>query len=101
FEAVFDAGGCKFPLLVRSVAKGDRVECWGGGTKRVSRIMIDAKIPGMDRWRIPLLFSGDRLLWIAGLRRSRHLPVGDSTSKVLLVRFIPGRTLMNLLKGTQ
>lgn len=60
-----------FPLNVRYLKPGDRMT-WSGlqGTKKVSRILIDAKTPLALRQEIPLVVSarGD-ILWIIGYRK--------------------------------
>lgn len=57
-----------FPWLVRTFRTGDRMTPFGmSGRKKVKDIFIDRKIPLSGRKRIPLLFCGDDLIWIAGI----------------------------------
>ena len=65
--AFFDLCKTPFPWLVRTFRPGDRIMPFGmTGRKKVKDIFIDRKIPLSERARIPLLFSGDELIWIAG-----------------------------------
>jgi tRNA(Ile)-lysidine synthase len=67
-SACFDSGRIPFPWLVRTFRPGDRMTPFGmAGRKKVKDIFIDRKIPLSERRRIPLLFCGDDLIWIAGV----------------------------------
>ncbi|MDG0795323.1 tRNA lysidine(34) synthetase TilS [Cohnella ginsengisoli] len=74
WEAFFDEAELALPLAVRSRMPGDRMEPLGlNGSKKVQDILVDAKVPRSLRHLKPLLIDGDgRILWIPGLRRSRH-----------------------------
>ena len=57
-----------WPLIVRNSRPGDRFQPLGmKGSKKVSRFFIDRKVPTQIRPRIPLVFSGMALVWVAGL----------------------------------
>ncbi len=88
----FDADQIMFPLEARSLLPADRIQPWGvDGSRKVARLLMDAKIPREDRWRVPLLLSDGKILWIAGLRRSRLAPVTPATRRVLVVELLPPR----------
>lgn len=53
-------------LVFRSREPGDVIRLLGG-TKKVSDLMIDLKIPKVDRHRFPLLASGKNVVWIHNL----------------------------------
>lgn len=90
-EAVFDAEALALPLCVRSRRAGDRLQPFGlTGSKKVKDMFIDLKIDPDQREAIPIVTDArGTLLWIAGLRRSRHAPVDGRTRKVLHLRFEP------------
>lgn len=90
-EAVFDADAVLLPLRVRSRRSGDRFEPYGlTGSKKVKDMFIDLKIDPDVRDAVPIVADADgKLLWIAGLRRSRHAPVDGKTGTVLHLRFDP------------
>jgi len=89
--AWFDLAELALPLRIRNREKGDRMEPFGlGGSKKVQDIFVDAKVPRSRRDRIPLLTDGDgRILWIPGVCRSRHAPVGTGTARILRVEAVP------------
>lgn len=87
FIARFDLDKLAFPLTVRSRLPGDTIKVMGlNGSKKVKDIYIDDKIPSTERSRIPIVCDGlGNIVWIAGVRRSVHAPVGNHTASVLLL----------------
>lgn len=74
------------PLSWRSWQQGDRIKPFGmNGSRKVSDIFRDAKIPDDRKGSVPLLVKGDELLWVAGLRHSRLYPVAASAAEMLKV----------------
>jgi tRNA(Ile)-lysidine synthase len=68
-RAYFDPRTNPFPWTVRTFRPGDRFRPFGmAGTKKVKDFFIDEKVPAARRRRVPLLFSGENLLWICGFR---------------------------------
>ncbi|MEC0247132.1 tRNA lysidine(34) synthetase TilS [Paenibacillus chitinolyticus] len=90
-EAWFDLDALRMPLSVRNRQAGDRLDVFGlNGTKKVKDILMDAKIPPSRRDRLPLLMDAEgRVLWIPGVRRSRHALVGPGTVRWLHIRIEP------------
>jgi tRNA(Ile)-lysidine synthase len=83
-KAVFDAKYAGFPLILRGMLPGDRLEPWGmEGSRKLKDIFIDMKIPREQRGLIPLLVKGEEILWVAGIRRGRGDPVTESTTDIL------------------
>jgi tRNA(Ile)-lysidine synthase len=55
--------------VLRAAAPGDRVRLLGApGRRKLSDILIDAKVPAELRRRIPVLAIGDTIAWVPGLR---------------------------------
>jgi tRNA(Ile)-lysidine synthase len=89
----FDADKVEFPLIIRSLTAGDRIRIWKGkGSRKVSRILIDEKVPRHQRKRIPLVVKDNRILWIAGIRRSDFAPVDEKSKKILSIMIKEGRS---------
>ncbi len=75
------------PLNWRFWSEGDRMRPFGmKGTRKLSDIFRDAKIPNDHKHRLPLLVKGDTILWIPGIRRSMHYPVMPDDSEIILVK---------------
>jgi tRNA(Ile)-lysidine synthase len=91
--AAFDADALALPLTVRSRREGDRLQPFGlAGSKKVKDIFIGLKIDPEWRDRVPVVADANgKLLWLAGLRRSRHAPLDGETKRILWLRFEPER----------
>jgi len=88
-EASFDADRVAWPLLVRARRPGDRMRPRGGrGTRKLSDLMIDAKIARTARGSLPVVTSavGDVLL-VPGLRPSDTARPSAETRRFLRVNF--------------
>ncbi len=72
------------PITIRNRQPGDRIHLYGNGRKKVKDVFIEAKVPRREREKIPLVFSGPDLLWIAGYRRGSLAPISEQTDKVVL-----------------
>ena len=82
--AWFDAAAVPFPWQVRTFRPGDRIIPFGmTGTKKVKDLFIDEKVPRDIRRRIPLVFTGGRLVWVATLRVSAEAAVTDRTCRAI------------------
>jgi tRNA(Ile)-lysidine synthase len=88
-EAVFDAEGVAFPLIIRNRRPGDRMRVIGlNGTKKVQDMFVDGKVAPAWRDRVPLVWDAEgRLLWIPGVRRSSIAPVAPGSSSVIRMTF--------------
>jgi len=82
--AVFDAERLIFPLVVRSRKEGNFFYPFGfGKRKKLQDFFVDEKVPRDERDRIPLVLSGEDIIWIAGYRQDDRFKVTDGTKKVL------------------
>lgn len=87
-EAWLDIREVAFPLMLRKWRQGDYLYPFGMGMKKkkVSRLLIDAKVPLHEKEQVYVLESARRLLWIAGIRTDERFRITGSTEKVLVVR---------------
>lgn len=84
--AVFDAGLLPGPLVVRTRRPGDRLYPVGmTGSKKLQDILVDAKVPRRQRDRLPLIGSGDELLWLLPDRLDRRFLATEQTVKKLWI----------------
>ncbi len=82
--AVFDAERLIFPLVVRSRKEGNFFYPFGfGKRKKLQDFFVDGKVPRDERDRIPLIISGEDIIWVAGYRQDDRFKVVDETKKVL------------------
>lgn len=73
-------------LTLRKWNISDRMAPFGmNGTKLVSDIFSDARLSLAEKNEKWLLTAGARILWIPGMRASRHFPVNNLTKKILKI----------------
>jgi tRNA(Ile)-lysidine synthase len=71
------AGG----LVVRSWRPGDRIRPAGlGGTKTLQDLFTDRKVPRAERPFVPVVESGGRVAWVAGLAVDERFSAGSVPS---------------------
>ncbi len=73
------------PLWLRWRQAGDRLSI-GSGSRRVQDLLVDAKVPRSLRPHLPLLWLGERLIWVVGVRADPHLLAQPHSPQVLRVR---------------
>lgn len=85
FTAYFDLGKIG-GLSVRTFRNGDRFHPLGMGQPvKIKDFFISRKIPLEERRTIPLLVSGDTIIWVVGHRIDDRYKVDENTTKVLRV----------------
>ncbi len=83
-EVLLDAGAMSFPLKIRPRAEGDFFYPLGfGKRKKLQDFFVDEKIPRDERDRVPIVLSGNDIIWVAGYRADERFKVTDGTEKYL------------------
>ncbi len=81
---VIDFDKLSLPLKVRKRQKGDFFYPFGfGRRKKLQDFFVDEKIPREERDKIPVVLSGDDVIWVAGYRADERFRVTDRTEKFL------------------
>ncbi len=89
-SAVFDMDRLKNPLVLRTRRDGDRFHPAGmKGSKKVKEFFIDIKIPRSERDSVPILLSGDEIIWIVGHRADGRFAATEGTKRRLKISFSP------------
>ncbi len=84
--ALLDAKGIKSPLTVRTRRRGDRFVPFGmKGTVKLQDFFVNAKVPRAERGRIPLVLSGDEIVWVVGYRINDRYKVSKRTRRTIRV----------------
>lgn len=79
-------------FLLRPWLEGDRIQPLGmKGTRLISDVFIDAKVPKSMRARYAVLTAGDEILWVPGLCRSGSHLVSPGQDAVQYIRVIADR----------
>ena len=91
FAACFDADMLPGPLALRPRASADRFHPQGmPSLARLKDWMINAKVPRAIRDRLPLLVSGEQIVWVPGFRVGQPFLVGDGTRHIIKLVFTKG-----------
>ncbi|MCX5718096.1 MAG: tRNA lysidine(34) synthetase TilS [Nitrospirae bacterium] len=89
---IIDADRIKLPLLVRARKSGDLFYPFGfGKRKKLQDFFVDEKIPRDERDSIPIVLSGNDIVWIAGYRADERFKVTAKTKKIALLEIKPLR----------
>jgi tRNA(Ile)-lysidine synthase len=84
--AFLDYQKLQFPLRMRNFRPGDRFQPLGvRGEQKLKEFFIDHKVPRYERPGVPLLISGEKVVWVVGHRISDKVKVDEETIKILRV----------------
>ncbi len=87
-SALFDMDQLSGPLTVRRRQPGDRFTPLGmSGSKKLQDFLTDAKVPRHLRDSIPIVLSGDQIIWLVGHRTCDHSKITESTQRGLKLQF--------------
>ena len=90
--AIFDADKVKAPLTIRARKNGDFFYPAGfGKKKKLQDFFVDEKAPRDERDKIPLVLSGENIVWIAGYRGDERFKITSDTKKIVLLEIKPAR----------
>ena len=84
-EVYVDGDKIGTSLWVRSFQPGDRVVL--DGTVKVKKLFIDRKIPRRVRLMIPIIGSGEKIIWVGGVCVDYRFHVTKNSRRILQLRF--------------
>jgi tRNA(Ile)-lysidine synthase len=88
--ALMDAEQLTGPLIVRSWQPGDRFRPLGmRGSMKLQDLLVNLKVPQAQRSRVLVATSGDRIIWVVGLRLSDEVKVTAKTRRTIRLEVIP------------
>ena len=91
-SVLLDADKMKFPLKIRPRTIGDFFFPLGfGKRKKLQDFFVDEKVPRDERDKVPVLISGDEIVWIAGYRADERFKVTEKTKKFLRLVILKGK----------
>jgi len=84
-----DYNKLEFPLILRKWQKGDCFVPLGMKTKKkVSDFLIDNKLNLFEKENLHLLFSGEKAVWIVGMRADERFKITSETKQVLKIEIL-------------
>ncbi len=89
--AQLDFDKIEFPLSWRSWQPGDALIPLGmNASKKVSDVLIDAKVALPDKAQVTVLESAGQIIWIVGMRINNRFKVTETTGQVLILELKQG-----------
>lgn len=88
-SATIDFKKLEFPLEIRKWQKGDSFYPLGmKGKKKLSDFLIDKKLSLFEKENTWLLVSGNKIVWVIGLRMDERFKVTETTTEVFQIEFL-------------
>lgn len=77
-------------FVLRRWQNGDKLAPFGmKGVKKLSDIFSDAKLSVAEKRQQWILERDNLILWVVGMRASRHFKIDNSTSRILCIKVLP------------
>jgi tRNA(Ile)-lysidine synthase len=86
-EAYFDRDKIGGRLVVRYPRPGDRIRALGApGSRKLQDVFVDARVPARMRSLVPLVLSGDTIIWVCGLLSGEDARISRETRRIVRLR---------------
>lgn len=85
--AFLDADRLEFPLILKKWEAGEYFQPFGmKGFKKISDFFTDMKLSIPEKEQSWILYSGNKVVWIAGYRIDNRFRISDETKNVVRIR---------------
>ncbi len=92
-----DAEKLKFPIKLRSWEEGDRIQPFGmKGSKLVSDVLIDQKVPLHLKEKTKLLLSQEQIIAVIGFKVSDAIKITENTDKIWCIQWDSSKSKKNI-----
>ncbi len=92
-QATLDAERLGGVLDIRSWRHGDRMRPLGlGGSRSLQDLFSDRKLPRSQRNQIPVVLSGEEIVWVPGIAIADDLRIDRTTRRVVILHASPHRS---------
>jgi tRNA(Ile)-lysidine synthase len=86
-NAMLDLDKLSFPLRLRRWEDGDKIVPLGmKNEKKISDLLIDLKVPLIEKKKTAVLLSGEEVVWVVGVRISERFKCDTHTRNVLYLK---------------
>lgn len=77
----------QYPLILRKWNEGDAFYPFGmTGKKKISKFFKDEKLSLLEKQKVWLLCTSDRIMWVVGLRADNRFKVSNKTKQILKIQ---------------
>ncbi len=91
--AFIDMDRVELPLVIRNPRPGDRFSPLGmDGTVKLKDFFINNKVPADQRGAVPVVQSGEEIIWVAGMRINERVKITKNTKNILKISFFQNHT---------
>ncbi|MGA7398307.1 MAG: tRNA lysidine(34) synthetase TilS [Solirubrobacterales bacterium] len=91
--ATLDLDAIGQSLTIRGWQAGDRIQPLGmDGSKNLQDLFTDSSVPRSRRRQIPLVLSGDRIIWVAGMTVAHPFRLRPDTRSAVRITATPARS---------
>jgi tRNA(Ile)-lysidine synthase len=88
-----DADAVGSEVTVSSWRDGDRISLLGSaGSKKVSDLLTDFKVPTLDRQKSLVVRSGKHVAWVVGLSLSARFAISDASRAAVMLCLLRTRS---------
>jgi tRNA(Ile)-lysidine synthase len=89
YEAVLDASAASRGLVLRQWRPGDRYRPLGApGSTTLQDLFVNGRVPRQDRARVPVVATGNDIVWVAGFRIGQPWKVGPASTHAIGIRLM-------------
>ena len=83
-----DENKLEYPLVLRRWKTGDIFQPFGmgGKSKKVSKFFKDEKLSLIEKEKTWVLFSGNQIIWIVGIRQDERFKIEKTTKNRLKIQ---------------
>ena len=86
-EQYFDLAKLSFPLKLRKWSSGDKMKPLGmKGQKKISDILVDMKVPLIEKENCFVLESNQKIVWLVGYKVSEEFKIDSNTKQVIKMK---------------
>ena len=82
-----DAEALRVGLTLRARRPGDRMRLLGGGSKLVSDLLSQAKVPRALREASPVVECGGEIVWLPGVRAGAAYSITNKSAQALILQY--------------